>query len=473
MRMKSFIFTGLTFFIVNPHSWAQSGSQQIASSSTMYATAYNNSHKITFTGGQLSDYQIYVVYTSDSQIYCVQGSDSNYSITWLSPVNISNTTGDAFSPAITVDQMDLPHIVWRDTRDGQKEIYHTVWQDTAWSIPVNVSQTPGNSILPAIERDTFGNLYLVYADSTSGNWEILFQAYNDSTWSSPVNISQSSGKSFYPTIGVYGNTVYVYWEEEMDSSYEIIGKTWDGVAWSPFINASQNVTPSRHPSLAYPYSADSYGLAWRDSSNGYYDILTLGGNGGTTCGRSDADYPVISHVGSTWSYMAWMELDSVYGKSYYFMQGWTQPFVLGQGYFPSVSGDNYVWTQNDDGFNYKIMYSSAGYPIGVEGPGDIIEKRREVVTITPNPFTNILKITVSSQQISNMVIYDLTGRLVKGFQRQELSNTILWDGKNNNGQQVPAGIYFIRFQSDLGVRTERIIKLNAYPLHSVTSAGLA
>jgi len=60
-------------------------------------------------------------------------------------------------------------------------------------------------------------------------------------------------------------------------------------------------------------------------------------------------------------------------------------------------------------------------------------------------------------------IYDVTGRLIKEFPCST-SNTscptrIIWDGVDHAGTKVPAGVYFIRLETDNSTLAEKVLLL--------------
>jgi len=90
--------------------------------------------------------------------------------------------------------------------------------------------------------------------------------------------------------------------------------------------------------------------------------------------------------------------------------------------------------------------------------------------VYPNPFRNAVSIkfqipeqgVASSQKsVVSIKIYDANGRLVRQFNHltNYLFNQIVWDGTDDSGRRLPAGIYFIRVESDEFKETEKVILL--------------
>jgi hypothetical protein len=80
----------------------------------------------------------------------------------------------------------------------------------------------------------------------------------------------------------------------------------------------------------------------------------------------------------------------------------------------------------------------------------------------PNPFTSNTVISYSGNKSPNnyytntlLTIYDISGKLVKTFPLFSGQSSFAWDGKDNNGKETEAGIYFVKAQDKL----TKIIKL--------------
>ena len=82
----------------------------------------------------------------------------------------------------------------------------------------------------------------------------------------------------------------------------------------------------------------------------------------------------------------------------------------------------------------------------------------------PNPFNPItqIKFDVPEQNIINLSVFDLNGKLVKTLTNQEYKQgryKLNWNAQNNYGQDVPSGMYFIRFSSNSYTNTKKILFL--------------
>ena len=64
----------------------------------------------------------------------------------------------------------------------------------------------------------------------------------------------------------------------------------------------------------------------------------------------------------------------------------------------------------------------------------------------PNPFNNTVSISfeMPNSKNVNLTIFDMKGRLVRQFNLGMLDigyHNVLWDGKNDSGNELPSGIY--------------------------------
>jgi len=99
----------------------------------------------------------------------------------------------------------------------------------------------------------------------------------------------------------------------------------------------------------------------------------------------------------------------------------------------------------------------------------------------PNPFSRSTTVTyqmpsavsrrrtaddVSTYQPINLSLYDLSGRLVRtlidkpfNYPTMELSNDVVWDGRDEKGRELPGGVYFLRLTSTGLARSAKVVLL--------------
>ena len=91
-----------------------------------------------------------------------------------------------------------------------------------------------------------------------------------------------------------------------------------------------------------------------------------------------------------------------------------------------------------------------------------IPENFEMMINYPNPFnpTTIIEFSIKESNFVQLDVIDIHGRnvatLISGI---PFSKKLIWNGKNDLGQMVPAGIYFARLKTSSTVMTQKMILL--------------
>jgi flagellar hook assembly protein FlgD len=80
----------------------------------------------------------------------------------------------------------------------------------------------------------------------------------------------------------------------------------------------------------------------------------------------------------------------------------------------------------------------------------------------PNPFnpTTTLRYDLPQNSFVNITIYDLNGREVKKLVRSEQvsgNHSLTWNGTNDQGKLLSAGVYLYQIQSGEFVQTKKMV----------------
>lgn len=82
------------------------------------------------------------------------------------------------------------------------------------------------------------------------------------------------------------------------------------------------------------------------------------------------------------------------------------------------------------------------------------------VTAYPNPFNGHVNISfnIRPSEIKSAVIYDILGRLVKSYSRDELAkNRLIWNAKNHDSDMIGSGIYFFVLRTNENVFSTKLV----------------
>ena len=137
-----------------------------------------------------------------------------------------------------------------------------------------------------------------------------------------------------------------------------------------------------------------------------------------------------------------------------------------------------TWKEMNDGLTPKTVNSLdivkntlyAGTSDGVweytikEGITEKTELLRDVkMDISPNPFKTVVSVKwwVVGKGPINLEVYDASGRLIRNLAKvqspEHRAYTIIWDGRDENGELLPAGVYFIELKTENYLLTRKVI----------------
>ncbi len=137
---------------------------------------------------------------------------------------------------------------------------------------------------------------------------------------------------------------------------------------------------------------------------------------------------------------------------------WTVPQVL-------PSGATYWWRAYAADPTSRGLYMTTARFV-VQDPTSVSNFPRSFPTLTasPNPASSdvILRYYTPSTPNSKIEIVDASGRLVRsleGARWTEGWQETRWDGRDDNGQRAPAGVYWVRLALPGEVRTIRLVRI--------------
>jgi hypothetical protein len=92
-----------------------------------------------------------------------------------------------------------------------------------------------------------------------------------------------------------------------------------------------------------------------------------------------------------------------------------------------------------------------------------LDVKQATLSIAPNPFSGFTDIgyQIKDNNRAELRIFDVTGRLVRDFTAQLSAvgdqSSVTWHGTDGQGRRLPAGIYFVRLNTDNHKETQKII----------------
>ncbi len=110
------------------------------------------------------------------------------------------------------------------------------------------------------------------------------------------------------------------------------------------------------------------------------------------------------------------------------------------------------------------LFASTEYTSGAEVDPDLISAGSLQLTNAPNPFCPLTKIyfTVDTETRTSLRIFDIEGRMIKQLADATASigeHAVLWNGQDDNGNQVAAGVYYCLLQTPAHQARIRMIRM--------------
>ncbi|MEW6086978.1 MAG: hypothetical protein AB1498_01575 [bacterium] len=224
----------------------------------------NNLH-LVWQDNSLSNYNIYY-----------ESYNKKFSAGWLRNIRVSRENSQAASPDIIADKTGNIYIAWQDLENGIYEIFYKKFEiDKGWQPDVKLTKGLVSAANPKLAVDKYNNLHLVWRDNRDGNYEIYYKYFDGKNWSEDFRLTTDPASSESPEIAVdnYQN-VHVVWRDNRDKTYAIYYKKWNGKTWEP----DQKVSNSNNASASITnpgITIDILGvihIVWQDNRDGNYEI---------------------------------------------------------------------------------------------------------------------------------------------------------------------------------------------------------
>lgn len=98
-------------------------------------------------------------------------------------------------------------------------------------------------------------------------------------------------------------------------------------------------------------------------------------------------------------------------------------------------------------------------PTGIDDRQSEQIPRELAIDVYPNPFNGSTNITVRSDFPTELVIYDIMGRVVRRFSVEAGLSRFGWDATDDNGASLSSGVFFARLENSPARYSKRIVFL--------------
>ena len=414
------------------------------------------------------------------------------------PITISNSPGSQTNIAATFGGSNY-FVVWEDNRDGEYNIYGARISPSGTVLDpagIPISTATGDQRFPSVAFD--GTNYLVVWHDDR-NYSDIYGARvsTGGTVLDPSGFRIGTGANYRarPNL-IFGNTTYlVVWVDYRNDPYtgNIYGARVDtnGTVLDPsgILVSNSSVAPEK-PGLAF--DGTNYMVLWSDYRNGNADIYgtrvstagsVLDPQGIPICVAPNVQNLPAAIFNSTNYFIVWQDYRNnewdIYGAKVNVngnvIGNFDVSLQTGRQNSPAVAhgigGNGLIvyagWCDYINGNPAKTTHIWGKiYPfVGTKESLPYVGPRVSLLQIYPNPFNAELRIRIRvsdsfinmfnsdiKSQTPSLKIYNTSGCLVReyhnlspylqsGFNQLQIN----WDGTDNEGHQLPNGIYFITF----------------------------
>jgi len=240
----------------------------------------------------------------------------------------------------------------------------------------------------------------------------------------------------------------------------------------------------------------SWGVGWHDANGDNVSDLWIFKKNNEIDIYDGIDFNLIWQLTTTYAYIGcvgWADTDGDEVMEMIFMERSTNPMFVGririydnvthllEWHSEEIEGFNQVCVAdiNGDGkseiiintCNYDkqdscvvYVYGYAGSGVGEENQGENRPEKSGLSQNYPNPFnpTTTIKYELQTEGIAAITIFNSLGQEVKVLfngKQQAGEHSIIWDGKNEQGQRVASGVYFYQLKINNYTSSKKMVLL--------------
>jgi hypothetical protein len=404
------------------------------------------------------------------EIYYKRSTDNGGS--WGGDVRLTDDNATSKDPTIAVSGSNV-HVIWSENRDGNPEVYYKLSTDNGatWGKDTRLTDDPALTAYPCVTALS-NNVHVVWRDMRDGNDEIYYKRSTDNggTWGADARLTNYSAIKRLPSVAASGSNIHVVWNDYRDNR-EIYYKlsTDNGATWGTDTRLTDDPANSYNPSVAA--SGSHVHVVWYDYRDGNPEVYY----------KNNA----ITGI-ETPSFFATSEFSSIKLQwrlevEHQIIQYLIHKKSVGEGEdyseiarIPacgsSPSPQTYLFRDRDVKSGIRYFYKLGAVTIDGNtrwyGPvAATVIAEKPLLEISPNPFSTATTISLrgvsdyQSTRISELQIFDVTGRRVREISLLpfDFSLTVTWDGRDDYAKHVSPGIYFVRLRSGDYTAIEKVL----------------
>lgn len=504
-------------------SWG--ADERLTNNTAAFATSFRTSVSVS---GSVVHVVWHDLRDGNIEIYYNRSTDGG--TTWGGDTRLTNHIGQSVNPSVTVSGSDV-HIVWEDQRDGNSEIYYKRSTDggISWGPETRLTNFTDESRFASISVSGSA-AHVVWRERRDGNWEIYYKCSTDggTSWGADTRLTNNTANSQFPSIAVSGSVVHVVWWDFRNTNEEIYYKrsTDGGVSWEADTRLTSNNAESQFPSVAV--SGSTVHVVWNDDRDGNWEMYYKRNPTGNPASTFQSQYnhnnlnkPIIDNGNTldtilvgfnspiTYSVLdVNLRIDTVIHTNdsdleFYLIHNGITDTVI---YQVGGSGDNFIGTLLNDSaatiisngtapftglykphkplsqFNngdvngtwvlrifdratgntgtlqaWSLIFTVNNNPIGIVPIGNIIPDGYNVSQNYPNPFNPVtnIKFSILKAAFVNIAVHDITGKEIAVLVNEQLSAGTY--NTNWDAAKFSSGVYFYRIRAGNFTEVKKMI----------------
>ncbi len=199
---------------------------------------------------------------------------------WQPDVRLTNDTANSnpsFSSASIASSGSVVHVVWRDNRDGNTEIYYkrSTNEGVNWGTDIRLTNNAAESWSPSVAVSG-SVVHITWQDVRNGNYEIYYKRSTDAgvTWGADTRLTNNSYYSVAPFVAVLGSAVHIAWMDNRDGNNHSIyykRSTDAGLSWGADTRLTNTPFYAAIPHIAL--SGLDVHIVWVDRRDNNYEEI--------------------------------------------------------------------------------------------------------------------------------------------------------------------------------------------------------
>lgn len=403
------------------------------------------------------------IYSSDESIHCLAINSNGNLFAGVNGIVKSTDNGSSWNCVglndITVYSLTITanDYIFAGT-GGLYNIYKSTDNGSNWS-----QQHPNTGNIISLFTNSNDNIFagsgeyygIIKATDNGTNWDIILSLPSCEQVYSIVENSQ--GVLFAGSINFIG-TGYgggVYRSIDHGATWEHVGLAYEYVS-SLAINSNDEIfAGSRGQHYQFGggvFRSSDNGDTWVELRN---DVLV-------TSIAIDSENKIFIGCSDLDGYIGAVHYSQDNGQTWQRIQSDLVDIYTGIE-FLLISDDDYAYAISYGG-SINDIFRSVNPTVGVEIDDPPMQESTITLTNYPNPFkiNTIINFSIKEHGFVELKIYDIKGRLIKQVINQKLEGgeyDVTWNGKDDKGKDVYAGMYFIYMRIGKTNHVKKMVKL--------------